>query len=205
MGADVKTTTDVLVVLTQSRAHFAPLFHGIAPVLVTPEFQADIAPAPADGLPSVRLTESELAEGRAYVANVKRPVAISINCAPAWKHLRETAMDTWEKVCNWLMARGYTPLQFGLSSNFTPIQGLTHHRDIPVRKLAAIYAAIGWYVGIDSGDRWLMLAVGGQSFVLCPADCSDYPWSLWHRDCQGRAKYFLFNQLQQLYDSIDAR
>lgn len=205
MAADVKTETDVLVVLTHRRAHLAPLFYGIAPVLVTPDYESDIVPSPADGLPEIRLTDAEKQEGREYVSSITKPVSVCINCAPAWKHLRETDLLTWERVCNRLRARGYTPLQFGISSNFTKIPGVEAHLDLPVRKLASIYAAIGFYVGIDTGDRWLMLAAGGQAFVLCPNEGSDYPWSLWHRDCGGRAKYFTFDQLHQLYDSVDAR
>jgi hypothetical protein len=205
MGADIKTHNDIVVVLTHARAHLAPLFYGIAPVLVTPEYQSEIRPSPADGMPEIRLTEKEREEGHAFVAGVKKPVAICINCSPAWKHLRETSMVTWENVCNWLTARGFTPIQFGISSNVSLIPSIAHHLDLPIRKLAAVYSAIGLYVGIDTGDRWLMTAAGGKSWVLCPDNCTDYPWSFWHRDCGGRAKYFRFNQLQELYDSIDAR
>ena len=69
---------------------------------------------------------------------------------------------------NKLIQSGFTPIQFGISDNFTPLNGCIHIVDAPLEETAALYKAIGNYFGTDTGDLHLMVAVGGTCVVLVP-------------------------------------
>lgn len=65
------------------------------------------------------------------------------------------------------------------------IPGVFTLEDFPVRAEASVYAAIGRYVGCDSGPYHMMLAVGGKADVLCPNHSGSYDYDLTHfrEDC----------------------
>lgn len=52
--------------------------------------------------------------------------------------------------------------------------------DVPIRQMAAIFHRVGRYVGCDSGDYHLMLAVGGQCDVLVPDESYGYSYAYFH-------------------------
>lgn len=66
-----------------------------------------------------------------------------------------------------------------------PIKGVFEMLNMPVRAQASCYAAVGRYVGVDTGDYHLMLAAGGKADVLCPSHRPTYNWWLTHygEDC----------------------
>ncbi|RTK98842.1 MAG: hypothetical protein EKK57_10850 [Proteobacteria bacterium] len=71
-----------------------------------------------------------------------------------------------------------TVLQFGVAPNFyrcgydgfTPLKNAIHIRGLNIRQLAACYSIIGKYIGGDTGDYHLMLAVGGEATVFIPKE-----------------------------------
>ena len=82
---------------------------------------------------------------------------------------------------------------------FDPIPNAVQIRGLTVRQLAACYHIIGRFIGGDSGDYHLMLAVGGEAAVLVPphSDAMGYRhWDLLYDDvCWGgerpRVQYVL--------------
>lgn len=84
------------------------------------------------------------------------------------------------------LSKTHTVLQFGVVDNFmgsthkmfTPLEGAVHIRGLPTRQLAALYHAIGKYIGGDTGDYHLMVAVGGKAIVLIPPNnpAAGYPY-----------------------------
>ncbi len=57
---------------------------------------------------------------------------------------------------------------------FEPIPGAVQIRGLSVRQLAACYHVIGKLVSGDTGDKHLMLAVGGKVACLVPEDSEGY-------------------------------
>ena len=65
------------------------------------------------------------------------------------------------------------------------IKGVFEMLNLPIRAQASCYAAVGRYIGADTGDYHLMLATGGKADVLCPSHRPPYSWWLSHygEDC----------------------
>jgi len=82
-----------------------------------------------------------------------------------------------QEIVNYLSDK-FCVLQFGLAenfyrarySNFTPLENAYHIRGLEARELAACYHVIGKYIGGDTGDYHLMLAVGGIATTLVPKE-----------------------------------
>lgn len=109
----------------------------------------------------------------------------------------------WQEILD-LLSERYTILQFGLSSSYTKFNNVRPILDVPLKKLAAIYKYIGAYVGIDTGDYHLMLAVGGISHVLVPPPSPFYSHRQWHyvpalwKESQVRAFYYPFDEYKRI-------
>lgn len=79
-------------------------------------------------------------------------------------------------------------LSFGLSRNHLKGGSFAHVElprvktfyDLPIREQAAIYHAVGRYIGPDTGDYHMMLAVGGQCDVLVPSNSPAYRYQFFH-------------------------
>lgn len=194
------TRNDIVVVLPTKAAHFAPLFENLAPVLVTD--MPDVPIDPPSQSPRLRLTEQEIKDGKSMVSGIPRPVAICPNCSLSGRQVRECSIAAWITLCDKLTAAGYTPIQFGLSRTATRIPRIGAMLDLSIRALASVYAAIGLYAGVDTGDRWLMLAVGGKAIVIHAPDSPLYPHKLWHWGCDGRAVYVSFDKFDTVYGHI---
>lgn len=62
---------------------------------------------------------------------------------------------------------------------FEPIEGCVHIRGLSVRELAACYHVIGKVISGDTGDQWLMLAVGGKVACLVPPHSDSMGYRHW--------------------------
>lgn len=159
-------------------------------------------------IPKIKLTEAELADGRNWAGKLQKtfgkPLCI-LKAVPG----RST--DRWvpDHVIDHIVA-GNPDVQFvtfNLGDNHPkkelkspPIKGVFEMVNMPIRAQASCYAAVGRYVGADTGDYHLMLSVGGKTDVLCPKHSPRYNWWLTHYgdDCwldePVRATYNDFNQ-----------
>jgi hypothetical protein len=95
-------------------------------------------------------------------------------------------------------SREYTIIQFGIENKITHFNNVLVIENLTIRQLAACYAVIGRYFGIDTGDYHLMLSVGGFAEVHCPASSMIYPHEIWHykeklwKNENCRVKYITF-------------
>lgn len=79
-----------------------------------------------------------------------------------------------ESVASKLVNLGFTPIQFGISSQTQKVKKCKHIFDCDLKELASCYSHIKSYVGCDTGDYHLMLSVGGFSTVFVPKDNWNY-------------------------------
>lgn len=106
---------------------------------------------------------------------------------------------------------GVTFLTFGLSTkhvkhNFHQVKTERTYTmwDMPIRQMAAICSLVGRYIGGDTGDAHLMLAVGGKVDVLVPPSEWHYDHDHFHyraEDFVGevpRARYHIWTQALSL-------
>lgn len=144
-----------------------------------------------NAIPSIDVTEDEVTWARDFLKDYKNPVAFNHTTAAA-------RLDKpFDDICNYrrlptklgvdiigaLKNAGHTVLSFGTKTIQTNIYNnhddfydimVTSLPDLSIRQLAACYKVIGKYVGTDSGDHHMMLAVGGECRLFIPPNAWHY-------------------------------
>lgn len=142
-------------------------------------------------LPYVHLTTDEKTEALNLVKTYKNPIVFVGNVAKHWKQEREPRNKKYfQSIINYL-SETHTVLQFGISSNFTEYANTIKMIDIPINDLIKYYYGIGKFVGVDTGDTHLMLAVGGYCEAHIPRYGPRSPEE-WNYNT-SRIKYYYFN------------
>lgn len=150
-----------------------------------------------NAIPSIEVTEEEKIWATDFLKEYKNPIAFNPTTASA------SLEKPFDDICNYrrlplalvidiitiLKERDYTILKFGtkktqtnIYNNYEDFDGVVSVPDLNLRQLAACYHVIGTYVGTDTGDHHLMLAVGGNCRVFVPP-------SAWHYN-HKRILYF---------------
>jgi len=80
------------------------------------------------------------------------------------------------------LTTGLSPKHAKHNFDFTPLNGAFPLWDLPIRQMAAIFHVVGRYIGPDTGDGHLMLAVGGKADILVPESNAEYPHEHFHYD-----------------------
>ena len=134
-------------------------------------------------IPKIQLKKEEVEEAKAILSKFKNPIAIvndnqgsndPNNEAAQYKRPPSILMQA---TVNTLSQNGFTPIQFGRADKptdcypvFSPLSNCEYIRGLNLRILGACYRIIGKYIGGDTGDYHLMLAVGGKALVYIPED-----------------------------------
>lgn len=143
-------------------------------------------------IPVMRLTEAEIERATQFVLDLYGDSVVEVDklCiikgSPQVTDVRTPPVDVLKRII-----RGHpetTFLSFGLSSSHLKGGTFAHMElprvktfwDIPIREQAAIYHVVGRYIGVDTGDYHMMLAVGGQCDVLVPAQTWAYQYRYFH-------------------------
>jgi hypothetical protein len=144
-------------------------------------YAAGIFDKPA--IPVMKLKDHEIEKAREFLKPFKNPCVIK--CSPQVTDVRTPPQE----ILNRIVAAnpGVDFLNFGLSKNHAKynlanltVPGLHTFLDLDVRDQAAIYQLVGRYIGPDTGDYHMMLAVGGQCDVLCPPSSPAYSHQFFH-------------------------
>lgn len=145
-----------------------------------------------NAIPVVYLTEEEIEWARAFLAPYANPVAFNNTVAAARRDKPETDMCNYRRIpdelahtiIKSLKDSGHTVIKFGTKTiqtniydNHDEFEGVVNLLDLNLRQLAACYHVIGRYVGSDSGDHHMMLAVGGRTELFIPP----HAWFYNHR------------------------
>lgn len=185
---------DIVITLPTKASHLAPLFYGVAPVFVT-DNPAGIPKARPGAIPTLELTAAEILDGEAWASEFYNPVILKVNCAKRWTHIRETDHLKWQALVDSMPGRQF--IQLGIQSHFRPLNGTVKLLGLDVRKMAALMKAIGIYVGVDTGEMHMAMAVGCKCFVARPSDCVDYPYSMWQYN-EPNMNYFGFDEIEKI-------
>lgn len=141
-------------------------------------------------LPYIDVSDEEKKEGNLMIKQYENPIAFVSNVALNWKTQREPKDKQYFQPIIDKLSESNTILQFGLSSNFTEYKHTIPIVDISINDLIKYYYAIGKFVGVDTGDTHLMLAVGGSCEAHIPKFGSRIP-SAWNYESDRiRYKYF---------------
>jgi hypothetical protein len=130
-------------------------------------------------------------------------------------HYVRPPRDVIQTLARFWKAAGYSVVQFGPAPTFhdrdpfDPLEGTIQIRGLSVRQLAACYHVIGKWIGGDTGDVHLMLAVGGKAAMLHPPHSEAWGYLHWDllydKVCWGeerpRVHYALHSQWHTLMNT----
>jgi hypothetical protein len=168
-------------------------------------------------IPKINILEQEIEWANNFLKNYKNPIVFVTDTNGSYNSSFEGRyrIPNDELLQSYVdeLNKNYTVLQFSLSNNIKAnwennksnilsnkiYQGCVPIFDLGIRELAACYSIIKKYFGVDTGDYWLMIAVGGQVQVLCPDSTPFYSHDEWHLKPEfwwaeeSRIKYVDFN------------
>lgn len=142
-------------------------------------------------LPYVSVNDNEVREGLELIKEYRNPIVFVANSSAQWKMDREPPKQYFQDIINNLKNH-HDILQFGLSSNFTKFEHTIPLLDIDIETLIKYYSAIKNYIGVDTGDTHLMLAVGGRCNVHVPRTGSRIARE-WNYNYPNIIQYHYFN------------
>jgi hypothetical protein len=176
-----------------------------------------------NAIPFVILKDEEIEWAKNFLIKYDNPIVYTPNNSCSWDPTNygaraRTFTEEMNKVFIDTLSKKYTILQFGITSDFyTNGRGgiVTYDKVINIpnlnlRQLAACYKVIGKGLFSDTGDPFLMIAVGGKVLEVIPMNLDYYPfWDyayvddyLWKGE-DIRAKYFCMTKWQQALDHLD--
>jgi hypothetical protein len=139
-------------------------------------------------IPRIKLFPSEIFEAKKLVEKIQNPVVLKYN--DAGNSSRSLSPHIVQEIIDNNPQKTFVNFTDTASlgvynEKFGEIRGAINLKDIPLRLVAACYYLIGKYVGADTGNYHIMLAVGGKCDVLIPEDREDgycYPMHLYPED-----------------------
>lgn len=166
--------------LPEQLEKFAFLFRGLCQVRITenhPFFRWTRGNAAAQKLsmfsfheksplPQINVSLDAIARGKEMLNGMPNPIAFVPTCSRHWDHIRQRPYNFWKPVVAELAQR-YTVCQFGLP-DYPTVPQARRMPFIDLETLAGVYHTICNYVGVDTGDYHLMIAVGGRCIVAEP-------------------------------------
>lgn len=137
-------------------------------------------------IPKIKITKQETEWAVDFLKSYPNPVVVVND--NSGKHDPQNPRATFvcppdelmQQNVDLLIKSGYTPIQFGRYNEigkpirFTPLRNAVYIQGLSVRNLAACYSIIGKYIGGDTGDYHLMLAVGGMAHVYIPVESHSF-------------------------------
>ena len=177
----------VILKLPPTMEHIAPLFTDVCPVLFTEDYPVfkhyshggawhmgeaklrafNITDKPY--LPVMRITTEEKKDGQKYLDRfefTKPLIAFCPTCSQIWAHVRQLSPEYWQPYIDQLSVK-WQVIQFGYES-YPLLSGAFRFKGLKLRNIAILYSLIRRYIGVDTGDVHMMLAVGGSVLVLNP-------------------------------------
>lgn len=193
---------NAVMLLPNSIKHYAFLFKGICPTRVTdaaPEFRFEggkcVSQAKldffgirgVDPIPRLKINWLDRSKVVPQLNGFENPIAFCPTCSKAWEHIRQRPPSFWAPIIGQLAQR-YTVLQFG-RDDYELVPGAVRAPWLDLPDLAAIYSLILKYVGCDTGDHHLMLAVGGRAVVADPPATVGFDPRSWQYNSPSRVAY----------------
>ena len=117
-------------------------------------------------LPFIFPKEEYKIKGYELISKYINPIVFVGNCAKNSIY-REPPKNYFQPILDKL-SESYTILQFGLSDNFTEYKKTQPIVDCSIYDLICYYSVIQKFIGVDTGDSHLMLAVGGSCNLMIP-------------------------------------
>lgn len=177
----------------------------------------------ASCIPYVIITEEEEKWATEFLKPYKNPI-VFVNHNSGWndpsnffaRHVKPPR-KVMQALADYYRGHGYTIMQFCNApkqlnpkyDNFDPLDDAIHIRGLTLRQQAACYKIIGKMITGDTGEPYLMLAVGGKFIMLLCQEVYDYHHysiqytdELWKSE-KPRTKYYHFHEYEKIADHIN--
>lgn len=151
-----------------------------------------------DPVPSIEVDPELQDWAKTELESIVCPLAFCPTCSRHWAKIRQTHSDFWEPIIAEL-SRHFTVLQFGLQ-DYPAVTAAHRMKFYSLEQLAALYREIGLYVGVNTGDYHLMIAVGGKTVVAQP-----FPWheqKYWSYPIPNRVFYAKLNDAKTVMEGV---
>jgi hypothetical protein len=172
-------------------------------------------------LPQFVLLEEDISWAKEFLKQYDNPLAVMPTNSCSWDksnlfaQMRTFTPDINSFIKN-TFSKDYTLIQFGVDSGFyktmnaryDAIEGIVHIKNLSIRQLASCYHVIGKIISCDTGDPYLMTAVGGKVLEIAPMKSPhiykywEYLYcdtSLWRGE-RVRSLYFDMSEYEKLDD-----
>lgn len=131
-----------------------------------------------NAIPKIFLRDDEIEWARKFLEQYQNPVVLNNTVGGASSSKPDSDLSNYRRwpdvltkdIIAALKLDNHTILRFGtktiqsnIYSNYDEFENVINIPDLNLRQLAACYSVIGKYVGTDTGDHHLMLAVGGKT------------------------------------------
>jgi ADP-heptose:LPS heptosyltransferase len=195
----LKTHVEVKVELPHNKERFAHLFEGLAQVefrdecCITPDIGGGhyatrklrhFFGSSADDLdnrPLVLYSDPESERWVSeYLKNKPHPVIFVSTCAKQWDSVRSMPRELAEMILEMLKDAGFTPILCSSSENVMELNCQYQLTDLPLAKYICLLRRAGHYVGCNTGDMHLAVAVGAKTEVFQPLDHPLFNESEWN-------------------------
>lgn len=142
-------------------------------------------------LPYVNIKPEYILRGNELISRYRNPIVFVANCAKHSKN-REPHKSYFQPIIDSL-SDSYSILQFGLSHNFAEYKHTIPIVDCSIYDLICYYSVIKKFVGVDTGDTHLMIAVGGSCDIFIPTNQYIRNSNWWNYNNYSHIKYHYFS------------
>ena len=105
-----------------------------------------------------------------FLENKPNPVILVPNCSKEWASVRNMPKDIVEKNISNLKLNGFTPILMINKENKYETNYEHQLEDLELKKYICLLRRVGFYIGCNTGDEHLAIAVGCSTNVFQPKD-----------------------------------
>lgn len=124
------------------------------------------------------------------IKKINKPIIFVPNCSAHWHSIRSISIDQSNEIIDNLLLRNYTPIVCSISDNpsinFDKCINLI---DLDLKKYICLLRRVGRYVGCNTGDMHLAIAVGALTKVFQPKSVPEFNENDWNYS-HPSIKYF---------------
>lgn len=173
---------------------------------------------PSDIIPRIPIYQFDLDFAEEYLKRYENPICINA-IVRDWQNLdnyqslyKMLPFKEWQKIVDFLIEKGYTPVQFGTIDGVCPIEKVKFDIGLSLREMMACIHKIGRIITLDSGQHNLGIAAGAKVICLRPYNNSalGYFGSNWHFDRdeywinkERNVKYYYFDEIEKFISEYD--
>jgi len=143
-------------------------------------------------LPYIYPKKEYIENGNKLISKYKNPIVFVPDCAKHAHKNRQPENGYFQPLIDEL-CKNHTILQFGFSNNTTIYNNTIPILDCSLYDLISYYISIKKFIGVDTGDTHLMIALGGDCDIFIPQSYVHRETEHWNYHGYNNIRYYYFN------------